>query len=543
MAPKLTYQDLTAMFKAVKPEVGRLYERFPRLCKELKTQLKGSIAECKCGIDNQMYENLPVRAPADLLLALIRCERTVFDAFNKHRLGLAPWLYRRNSPAPSNADEILVGLRENIDEDLESFPLRLEAVIRGFDTLTYDLAPIYQGSNRAARPDNSNRKTATVGRRAHYGKLADAPPANLDYPVGNMTLAEMAAFHPDAMKSRDVIQRFIHSGGTQALFADMINHHRAMMHGPITNNTILQSMKCTMKKLPGNAKWNPGVEKQRAPPAGYNAMSVSVTGFTHSGNGKNIATAAPIPIRDLGIGVIAFPSGDDALDLTRAVHYCRNNPDENWMYPDDLQRLVSQLPHDEDDDNSPVGPIPVRPEHQDAAVILRFRNTQTARSRPAKGRQAATNADSEGESDVVKADSYTGSDDSSGDPRSQANRKRKRLLNDSGFDASSGPFHEPVPGEKRTRTDMNTKPKSRASRGAKDAIEASSRHEVTEVGSNSDSDAYVGRKRTKKPAAGLRRSGRTSKVLKTYNIEEALGVDDDDDYDDNDEVEEDTDED
>jgi hypothetical protein len=540
MAPPLTYQDLAAIFETVKIDVGRLYKQFAQLHDELQTQLDAGIAECKCGVENRNYEKRPARAPANLLLARLRGERLVFDAFNKHRLGQATWLYYKNILVPADVHDLLAELGENIAEDLESFPLRLETVVNGFDTFTNNLEPIHHGLGRAAGssgksgPFSRKSKSAVKSRTSHYGKLGDAPPANLAYPVGNITLAEMAAFHPDAIKSRDIIRRFLHNGGTQALFADMINHYRVMERGSITNNTILHSMMSTMKKLPGNYKWTPGAEKLRVPPGGFAATSVSVTGFVHSGNGKNTATAAPIPIQDMANGVHIFPSGDDALDLTRAITYCVSHPGEGWMYPDDLQRLVSQLPHEIDVDSPPIGPIPVRPEHHDDATIMRFKNARTARRGNARGRRSGANEDSEEESNAVKRDSDTDSNDDPGKPRPPVNGKRKRSPSRFNSEKSSGSSHKPATGKKpQLMTEKNEKAasKSRVSRGTNRVTRAPLPREASVIDWDSDSDVYIGPKRTEKPVAGPRRSTRASKVMKTYKISEAFRISDDEEED------------
>jgi hypothetical protein len=179
----------------------------------------------------------------------------------------------------------------------------------------------------------------------------------------------MAAFHPNALKSWDMIDRFCGNGGSQATFAAMINHFREMERGQILPNSVYRMMKGSMNKRakvqPEYITWTTGNHHDFPKARSFNPASVSVTGFRTPADGKIKATAPPIPIKNMANGVKNFPTGYDALDLTRAVRYCQAHPDENWLYPDDYERLVDQLPQDPHLASYPVGPAPVQVGHQD----------------------------------------------------------------------------------------------------------------------------------------------------------------------------------
>jgi hypothetical protein len=560
-SPQPTYTDVKAMLEAARIEVVVQYEHLPLLCNELRTQYDEGMKECSKKVRKE------ARRPTDLLLARLRGERYVFNAFNKHRLGQANWRYYKNFPVPENIDARLTELGEDIDEDLESFPLRLEAVERGFDALTENLAPIYQAADYEAllintttnthprRSRNKGKATAKTSAKGtasskqsrngrpinNYDKLLGAPAPNLDYPVGNITIAEMAAFHPEAIKSCDVIDRFCRNGGTQASFAAMINHFRAMDRGPIENNTVLRSMQGSMRKRakaePGYAIWKVKIHHQFPQPHNFDPASVSVTGFSHSGDGKIKTSALPVLIRDMARGVNIFPTGPDALDLTRAVQYCLDHPDENWLYPDDYELLVSQLPHDEDLEDSAVGPLPVRAGHQDHAIISRYTAArQSAGVRTGHARRPKTDRDSDNEdTDIVDTDSDGDLDDEvQCDASSRKEKKRKRSVHDSDsdeFDTLSA---------KLTNKRKKLTPKPRKSRQSRNATKdtAARRSHVKnglfddDLDTDSDGDTYVEPKKAtkvKKQIVKPRRSGRATTIKHTYNIDEATVLDDEHD--------------
>jgi hypothetical protein len=413
-------------------------------------------------------------------------------------------------------------------------------VVRGFDALTENLLPIYQSVDHlvanvkpfSAKPKKSGPKSIkgkpTTGKKSdtntrtgrateYYDKLQGAPAPNLDFPLGNLTIAEMAAFHPEALKSWDVIDRYCGNGGTQAAFATMINHFRVMARGPIPNNSVYRMMKGSMQqraKVEERYKdWTAGSHHQYHDEERFDPASVSITGFRTAADGRNKSSAAPIPIKDLAIGVKTFPTGNDALDLTRAVQYCLAHPDEVWMYPTDYERLVNQLPQDARFAKYPAGPAPVQAAHHDSAVINRYTSAKVAaglrnvlgRKRDSHGRPRKKKLDS-GESDAVD----TGSEHDS-DMGHNFDNKRKSFFYDSDDDELRTPS--------RKRSNKRSKALHRFS-GVLD--------------SESEPDAFRGTKRTKK-VKEVRRSTRATKVTNYYSLEAVDLIEDNDDDSDSDE--------
>jgi hypothetical protein len=506
------------MLKEARRDAERDYAQLPTLRDELQTQYRQGEQAC-------VLEDCE---PAEILSQRLRGERKIFNAFNMHRLGQANWKCYKGFKVPENAADLLKMLGDDIDEDLESFPLRFQVVIKGFPSLTEDLHPIYQTADHAAYLSRDQAQSSNANGSQHgtapatksmtgrtvdnYDKLWDAPVPNLDFPTGCITLPELAAFHPEGIKSWHVIDRLCGNGGTQAAFAAMINHHRWMARGPITNNTVCVSMSSSMKKRAKidarYAGWKSGNHAQLGNPPSFDPTSVSVTGFHTPANGKVTTSAHPVPIKDMATGVKIFPSGNDALDLTRAVQHCQANPDEVWMYPTDFARLVNHL----------GGPATVTAAHQDAAAIARYAPGRTAtgisntprRNRPSNRR--GRKADSDEEEELA---SSTGSEDSDSEPDFDSldnkGKKRKFILDDSDEDDFDN-----TPSRKPPAKRPKIAPKPLGKR-----VPAPSRLrqqvEPKDIDSESDGELYQGPKKMEK-VANVRRSGRQTKVTQTYVI-------------------------
>jgi hypothetical protein len=498
-----TYTELAYILEAALVDAAERYEHIPELLAALQEQYRDGIDAC----------NSRERGAANLLLARLRGERLVIDAYNKHRLGKAAHRYFK-ATSPTEAEECLMELGEDIEEDLESFPLRCEVVIRGFDAFTLNLLPIYQKVNVKLLPTTSKKPIAkpTTDKESstkkktgriikNYDKLYGAPPPNLDFPVGNVTLAEMAAFHPEAIKSWDVLDRYCGNGGPQASFTAMINHFRKMERGPIPNNSVYRMMKGSMQrraKVDDHYKnWTTGAHHQYHDAEHFDPASVSVTGFRAPADGKDQTTASPIPIANLASGVKTFPTGDDALDLTRAVRYCQDHPDEGWMYPTHYERLMNYL----------GGPAPVRPGHHDRAVIARYTSAQVAagirnaigRKRDSHGRLLKQDSD---EPHAVFTDYEEAGIDSDSDRLDVRVKKHTGLFDDSDDEGLRTPSRKGV------------------SKGKKSARNLGSDY----FDSESDGDDFHNSKKVKKVKL-LRHSTRATKTTKCYDLDAVDAVD------------------
>jgi hypothetical protein len=528
-----THVEVIAMLNEADADVRRTYRDKPKLLEALREQFWDGIQQCK-----QAHLDA-----ATLLRARLQSERHVFHAWNRHRLFQADLL--------NNTDL-------DVLEDLESFPLRFAVVEHGFQAFTNDLLPIGQWADQTAHtpapkksapetshpakpskpktPADGNYDTpaskSKIGRASEkYGKLPEAPPANLAFPPANILITELAAFLPHSVKSWDVTDRTCGNGLVPAIYAKLMNHFRDMPRGPIAANSVYRMFKAPMTKRaevdPGHkpswADWTTGNHYKYHDAAHFDPRSVSVAGFRTPANGKDVSTHAPVLFRDLAIGVKVFPSGDDALDLTPAVRYCVEHPTENWMYPTHYTQLIKRL----------GGPNTVKPAMQDAALIKRWTSAKEAaaikntsgRKRDSHGRlQKERDSDDEldyDEMDVDETDSEADSeDDQDFEELDKKDPKRKRKVTDfSDSDEDEAPSRKPA--AKRNKIAPKPRLSARGQSGLRKELAASD----IDNDSDSDGDGYEGPKSHKKKGKQpipVRRTGRATKTKVSYKLDDLV---------------------
>lgn len=185
-----------------------------------------------------------------------------------------------------------------------------------------------------------------------------SPSWNLPFPEGNLTAAETMAYTPHWLKSIDVLRRFLTNAGDlkglSKIIADMVTKFR---HSPYDNRCNQQSIYKMIGEALRRTRLLQGVtcrvliKSWQADPH-RDPSSVSVTGFrcprvTHPKTGNWMSTfnneCPPIQFRDLARHVREHPSGSDALDLTKCVHYALHHPGESWLLPTDYAQMVQML--------------------------------------------------------------------------------------------------------------------------------------------------------------------------------------------------------
>jgi len=501
--PQLTHVNVLGMLKEAKADAAERYASTPHLLDLLQLAYDGRVDDCRA----------KERGSVEILRSCAFIERKLFNSYNIHRMN---GLENKLDP--------------DVEEDLESFPFRCAVVTWGFHSLTEGLKPIRHSnahtkantvpfrtpvaSSKLPRPALAKDKTD----KNSYNKLQGAPPANLAFPTGNFTIPEIAAFHPEAIKSWDLIDRFCANGGSSAVYTAMINHYRIMPRGPVTNNSVYRMMKGPMQKrgtIDEKFKdWTVGIHNNIEGLDKVDPESISITGFRTPMDGKNPCEASPIPLRDFANGVETFPTGHDALDLTRAVQYCQDHPDEQWMYPTDYERLINL-----------IGPATVKRAHLDGAAFARYSTTKLAagvknavgRKRDGWGR--LQKEDSE-EKDYPDTDSDDDSDsDIDFNAMDQRGSKRKNFCDvasdsdelddsDEGYESrnTSGKRPKLAPASRGTARRLNKQSKLRKQVLSDDDID-----------SESDRELYQGPKKMKK-IAEVRRSGRATKVTQSYLV-------------------------
>lgn len=172
-----------------------------------------------------------------------------------------------------------------------------------------------------------------------------------------MTIVEILAFLPNSINCTDVIYRMISNGGTRKAIHAIINTHRDFSV-EWSVNCCGEAMYKTMHK------------------GGYPDWTIKRHGLWHNGrkdswDGNRLdvgdlrtspGSAGTVSFRKLAENVRTMPEGDDALDLTRMVRYCKQNDGERWRYPTDYEELLDLL----------GGPAEVGSKHTDGAVFDRW---------------------------------------------------------------------------------------------------------------------------------------------------------------------------
>ncbi|KAJ6283368.1 hypothetical protein J3E71DRAFT_215153 [Bipolaris maydis] len=518
-------------------DAGYLYTNIPCLRDQLQHLLWEAIEEC-----NSRHVD-----PMEVLHRAMFNERTILDAYNKHRLGNAVTPFNARVLDPENALEYRE--EENIPEVLGWFPLRATVSKRAVDI---QALPIYQvGQTTKAdqehtmessssetltlpnrtpqKPANSESPTtwtpSTSSASLNYNKLRDAPSPWLPFPSGNLTMAEITAFLPQSIKSFDIIDRFISNGALAMTLASMINHYRTMPAGPIENNTIYRMMKGQMniraKTNPAYKSWTVTTHTDIKKPTPFNPASVSVSNF-HTPDNLMSSPQSPqtIPFRDLATGVEVMPSGPDALDLTRCIQYSLDHRDEDWIYPTDFAALVQRI----------GGPAPVHREHADAAAIARhsagLRLAKVRRAPP--GRSRRVRAVQRKKAVVEESESESESEEELLDHASASTSSLSSSFDhgDAHADGDAIPGSTPPSPTKRkfassssssSSSSENAESPLSAKRYRKTATRSSVSKAVEE--DESDGDGYVGPKtKARKTASGVatRSSGRTKRFAGSY---------------------------
>lgn len=453
-SPKL--EDLLPFLSSARAAAKNRYQksRYAYVRRAL-CQVYGNCVEwLKDGIDTNV-----------LLLEALQDERAILDNHNRAQATA--------DPGQSNA--------ESISDELVNFPLRFMCFQDGnFIVPTGLFTPIHQAKVSLKLPEPATLREPTGANRQYgIGKLSDAPSPVHDFPDGNLTLAEIAAFLPQSIKSWDVGDRIIWNGATSEDLALMFNKYRGL-RPEIHPNSVYMMIRGQMRKRTDEEHgyhdwrtWTVNAQAKVNRPTGFNENSVSVTGFRRPVifKDKPDIPAVPIPFRDLANGVAVWPEDDDALDLARCARWCFYHPEADFFYPSDYQAVLELV----------GGPLVPDARHSDAAALKRLL-ADTSRSAPR--RRAAKGPPYV----IVKSDGS--SDDFLGKRKRGTTSRETRVKRRKSIAESL---------TSQGRTTRSTVARSPA---RTIALLDFDREEDT------DDDAYQGPKRSKKKEQGLRRSGR-----------------------------------
>jgi hypothetical protein len=129
-----------------------------------------------------------------------------------------------------------------------------------------------------------------------------------------------------------------------------------------TQGSCRQSINRTMDKA-GYKNWRLTTQGDfnQEKKSTWDDANLDVAGFLPPGGGTS-NTPTDIPFKSLAVDLRSMPQGHDALDLTRMVEYCAQNPHEPWFYPRDYDRVLQLV----------GGAATVIPNHSDGEASKRW---------------------------------------------------------------------------------------------------------------------------------------------------------------------------
>ncbi|KAF1828292.1 hypothetical protein BDW02DRAFT_512669 [Decorospora gaudefroyi] len=215
-------------------------------------------------------------------------------------------------------------------------------------------------SDNTPEPGGQDERSENRG----HGFGAPAPSMYLLFPASaNITAVELLTFLPNTVHCANVVYRLMTNGGSPHAVWTIINTQRdlSVEWSQSTSRTTLYK---AMRKA-GYKDWvlriHDKFHEERKDT--WDEADMDVAGFLTPGQiGKRQMPAADVPFKSLAVDVRRMPQGDDALDLTRMVQYCVENPSEPWMYPQDYDALLGVL----------GGATVIRMEHIDREAFKRW---------------------------------------------------------------------------------------------------------------------------------------------------------------------------
>ncbi|KAL5114858.1 hypothetical protein ACEQ8H_007235 [Pleosporales sp. CAS-2024a] len=221
-------------------------------------------------------------------------------------------------------------------------------------------------ASRAASATSTPEPTKESGRTTHkdvfepYAARHDVPFP----PTARITAYELLTFLPNSIQCPDVVYRFATNGASRKAVCAITNTARDLPK-EWTSNQCGTAITKTMVRS-GFDKWSLSVHDLFHAPMQdkWDETSLGIAGSIAPDALFKDVDARSIPFKDLALSVRRWPRGDDALDLTRMVGHCVDNPEETWMYPHDYVTLLTRL----------GGPAPAGHGHLDRQTFERWKD-------------------------------------------------------------------------------------------------------------------------------------------------------------------------
>ena len=191
----------------------------------------------------------------------------------------------------------------------------------------------------------------------------------------NFTAVEIIVFLPRLFLNEGIARRFANNNIQNPEHMKILQLHRRIL---ISTNTIGAQYRAALQPyevVDGEEKykgknWN---RKEHKVPLNWDHESIAINDFVPDRILRNRTTVPEppsVPFRSLMDNVYQLPAYEDAADLTRAVRFVSDQPDQakdmlghEPMFPDDLTAVLGHLGH-----------APPQTQNQDKLIARRYRN-------------------------------------------------------------------------------------------------------------------------------------------------------------------------
>jgi hypothetical protein len=198
-----------------------------------------------------------------------------------------------------------------------------------------------------------------------------APSRYLAFPAAaHITAVELLTFLPNSIRCHSFVYRIVSNGFTRHAIWSVVNNNRDFAEQPTKEwcgGLVYKAMRDA-----GYEKWtfrvHDGWHERKKDT--WDESNLDVTDFETPKDKRGWGhPGSMVDFRSLADGVRNFPTGFDALDLTRMVQHAVEHSEQSWMYPRDYHKLLAVV----------GGAMEVEMEHTDPCSYKRLDGRQPAR--------------------------------------------------------------------------------------------------------------------------------------------------------------------
>lgn len=170
------------------------------------------------------------------------------------------------------------------------------------------------------------------GKRPQF--LQHIPSNEYVFPQGgliNATIVDIIVILPQWFRNPGILFRLLNNGITSGVHFAILDEHRHLnLHNPDDVERARDHLSDTYRRV--MRKVDPAWTKAKHQvPEDWDEFAMSIHNFVSEAAEKvGYVARAPIPFRDLAIGLKKLPQGSDAGDLTRALEYAMQHQKARW---------------------------------------------------------------------------------------------------------------------------------------------------------------------------------------------------------------------